>query len=560
MAGKLQGATPHLEKVATKALAGTFSDENAPRRLIQAVVHGSGERRGIEALTRGRITFDMVVFDTDRIGAFVFDSSRPPVIMGGSKILEKLNLEIGEAYPDATVFSGGGEGLLLFPAGEGAARCAEIETLFRHKSEGALSVTTAVLSVKPEDMLNHSSPKNKPAEDMCLLAGTRAVLARLRDQVRQKKERIASHVVPDSTARRCVSCRDRPGTEDCRHWRPDADMPLFLCKPCVRRWNVGKKFIGGISFQEIAAEWQKRNPTHVKDNYLGFLYSDGNAMGRFFAQLGSLAELRLVSGLVKKAFDVATQRVFALAETFQFTAEHILDLLGGGDEKIWILPATLALRVSRELPGWLTEALAQEPEWGQFLKRKGIGRTGITIGTGLVICDCKFPVQYQHKLATALQKSAKKRYYQGEENSFMDFVVVSDASPLAEDLEDARELAFARADPRFRLSLRPYSRGELESLLGKLLVKGATQSQVYALRDAAREGAAVFRNFVCYQAARLTDTYRAWLGPKGVELQRADSILGFFTDAAPGRPATGTWLGDGVELLPFLDGFRAGGD
>lgn len=298
-------------------------------------------------------------------------------------------------------------------------------------------------------------------------------------------------------------------------------------------------------------EWRECNPKQVKNNYLGFLYTDGNAMGRFFAGLASLSELRLVSGLVKKAFDVSSSKVSALAQSYKFEQNLILDVLGGGDEKIWILPASLALKVCRQLPGWLDEALAHEPEWTKYFKKKGMDRTGITTGTGLVICDCKYPVQYQYALAKALQQNAKKRYYRGEENSFVDFAVISDASPLAEDLEDARELAYASADARFRLSLRPYSHGELEELCEKLA--GVTHSQVYALRDAAREGADVFANFVCYQAARLEKSYQQWLEPLGPGWYRQENILSFFIDATPGRSVPGTWLGDGVELMPFLE-------
>src|SRR6185295_16950727 len=103
------------QEIARRALAASAgaAPEDIPEGLSRAVATGQGDRGEIAGLTRSlgsEVGFDLVRFDTDRIASFVFESSRPPVIAGASKILRDLNATIARDFTDWTLLSGGGEG------------------------------------------------------------------------------------------------------------------------------------------------------------------------------------------------------------------------------------------------------------------------------------------------------------------------------------------------------------------------------------------------------------------------------------------------------------------
>src|SRR5262249_10140094 len=150
-----------------------------------------------------------VLFDTDRIADFVFESSRPPVIAGASLLLRELNKQIGDDFGKWAVFSGGGEGLLLVPRGRGAEICDAIRERFRRQTAGSLSVTAVWLPASPEEFISQRS-ENEAAEGARLVSGTQAVLCRLRDLARRHKdEKPPLRPSVSGGAERCASCRDR---------------------------------------------------------------------------------------------------------------------------------------------------------------------------------------------------------------------------------------------------------------------------------------------------------------------------------------------------------------
>jgi len=533
----------YVVTAARNALAPCFGDGSVAEELCQAVAKGAKNRDRIKN-RQGDARLELVIFDTDRIGSYVFDSKRPAVITGGSKILKDLNEMIREKYVQQTIFSGGGEGLLLLPENKGQEACDWIKELYASITKGALSVTTAWLSAQPADFadLGLAEPGFPYAK---AVGGTKALLAKLRDRIRAKKERL-THLLPvDGTGERCASCRDRIGTRK-NEFRSDEGK---LCEPCAVRWAKGKSLIDGTSFEEVVARFQTSGSTAEKQRYLSFVYCDGNGMGEIFAGLRSLYDFRLLSQTVAQLFEYLDQQVRDRAAGYGLSEKDIISLLGGGDEKIWILPASLAIEVCRLLPEWIDRFVGTH--------RKGVSSPALTVGTGLVICEHKYPVRYMYELACQLQDSAKSCFYQKDAIpvSSIDFAVISDASPLAEDLAASRHLAFASDVPQLRLTCRPYKAKAFASLLKRIQGSGAVaRSQLYQLREAAREGPNVFLNHVCYQAARNAATYENWLGHFGVRCSDPDQMRAFFLERSSQDPKwQQTWLGDAVELAPFLE-------
>jgi hypothetical protein len=548
--------------VAHAALAESLGERAAeiPSALPDAIASGTGNQDEIRETTQRIFStdkpLDLVLFDTDRIASYVFESSRPPVITGASTLLRELNDRIAEDHRRFVIFSGGGEGMLLVSAGRGEKVCQQIESLYSSSTEGALRVTTGFLSVGPHDFIAGKN-EDEASGGVRLVSGTQAVLSRLRDQVRSRKdERGPEPKVVGGGDERCVSCRDRAaGARNIREFR-DVEGPL--CDACGRRWDVGKEKIGGISFEELV---DTPGTERAKSKYIGFLYADGNAMGALFGRLASLAQYRFLSQAVREVFAQLQRRAKQTARELVPDSEELpfVSYLGGGDEAIWIVPGFLALRIASELAAWIEEeskAIADLPT----ILRDRTGLPHLTFGAGLVLCGYTYPVRYQYALAKELQKSAKSiSYKSGKPVSAIDFEVLTESSPLSETLKSARALTDATEEPKFWRSCRPYTSEVFARMLERMArlraadIKLAT-SQLYALQDGVREGRKVFLNFLGYQIARKPagEKYQKWMKALGVNPADRSAIEGFFIQ--PLADGSGTWIGDGLQLAPFLEG------
>ncbi|MDY7095795.1 MAG: hypothetical protein SX243_22700 [Acidobacteriota bacterium] len=581
-----------VRNVVRSALAGAGE---VPELLIRAVAEGAGERSAVEAATR-RIfgenkPLELVLFDTDRIGSYVFESSRPPVLKGASVILERLNQQIAGDHEDKVIFSGGGEGLLLVPAGQGKGLCEDIEKLFRKRTAEALSVTTLCLPVDPAEFVaSESGPVSGGLKGVRLVAGTAAVLGRARDQVRRIKEQAlpARKEIPGSAVR-CESCRDREGTKPLPvKSRGDEQAPggaedgalvkgEALCSACALRWSKGRPEINGISLEELVetyalAQAKKAPPSTAngasplplegKERYVGFLYADGNAMGQLFGGLESLAQLRFLSRAVAHVFGRVEGRVRELMVEEVGREVPFLSLLGGGDETVLILPAPLAVAVAERLPAWVGEASREVEGLQGVLEERGLQE--LTVGSGLVICEHKFPVKYQFGLAKTLQKNAKTLFYgAGSQTppSALDFEVVTEGSPMGEALETARGVAYRTDDASFWRTCRPYTAERFSQLVHQvrsLAEQKMGKSQLYALQHGAAEGRLIFLNFLLYQVARNKKRYGRWLEAQNPPVLMAEpgAVQRFFLwslhRGGGAAPETGTWIPDALQLAPFL--------
>ena len=551
--------------VARAALAESLGGRAAeiPSALPDAIASGTGSQDEMRETTRRIFStgkpLDLVLFDTDRIASYVFESSRPPVITGASTLLRELNDRIAEDHRRFVIFSGGGEGMLLVSAGRGEKVCRQIETLYASRTEGALRVTTGFIPVGPHDFVAGNNEATASG-GVRLVSGTQAVLSRLRDQVRRRKDEHG--LEPKAVAgddKRCVSCRDRAaGSTMISKFRPDVPFDGPLCDPCARRWEVGRREIKGISFEELV---EASGTERAKSKYIGFLYADGNAMGALFGRLASLAQFRFLSQAVREVFERLQHRAKETARKLVPENDELpfVSYLGGGDEAIWIVPGFLALRIASQLAAWIEEeskALADLPR----ILRDRTGLPHLTFGAGLVLCGYTYPVRYQYALAKELQKSAKSiSYKSGKPISAIDFEVLTESSPLSESLKSARALTDATEEPKFWRSCRPYTSEAFARLLERMArlraadIKLAT-SQLYALQDGVREGRKVFLNFLGYQIARKPagEKYQKWMKALGVNPADRSAIEGFFIQQL--ADGSGTWITDGLQLAPFLEG------
>lgn len=540
-----------------------------PRELAAAIADGRGDREAVGAAC-GRIfgergPLDLVLFDTDRIAEYVYESSLPPVIAGASTILRELNAEIARRFQSQTIFSGGGEGLIVVERGRGAGICQEIRNLYWEKTDGALGVTTDFLEVAPQDFIADGPQEYEARDGVRLVSGTQAVLARLRDRVRRRKDEVPPPRTPvDGSLPRCISCRDRAANHPTPVPREELSGNV-LCFPCHRRWSEGKDLIAGVSFDEMIKTLQDQDHypnLGAKSSYTGFLYADGNSMGALFGSLTSLTEIGFLSQAVRHVFhrleERAREEVGTRLRKIEDQKDRLfLSYLGGGDEAIWIIPGALAVQIAQKLPEWLSEEVRKVP-----------GLPELTVGIGLVLCSHSYPVRYQYALAKELQKNAKAMFYGGAYQtktppSSIDFELLTDSSPLVDDLKEARELAYRTEEEGFLRTCRPFDQDSFDQLIQRMKRarekgKEVAVSQLQALLAGAGESRRIFLNYLRYQIARppAGKRYQEWLCSLGTPWIDAARVESFFVQDLPPDekgPRAGTWIADGVQLLPFLE-------
>jgi hypothetical protein len=341
-----------------------------------------------------------------------------------------------------------------------------------------------------------------------------------------------------------------------------------LCSPCFLRWSEGKDEIAGVSFDELIETLLQHYPgLGAKSRYTGFLYADGNSMGALFGRLASLAEIGFLSHAVSHVFDQLEERASKEVDTrlgaIKVRNQRLfLSYLGGGDEAIWIVPGALAVHLAQELPAWLSEEVRKVPGLPDLLRREKV--VDLTLGTGLVLCSHSYPVRYQYALAKDLQKKAKEMFYGGTypmPPSSIDFELLTDSSPLVDDLKDARDLAYRTEEEGFLRTCRPFDQERFTQILDRMRRardKSVATSQLHALLAGAGESRRIFLNYLRYQIARppAGKRYQEWLCSLGTPWVDTARVESFFVHELPPDehgPRAGTWIADGVQLLPFLD-------
>ena len=150
--------------------------------------------------------------------------------------------------------------------------------------------------------------------------------------------------------------------------------------------------------------------------------------------------------------------------------------------------------------------------------------------------------------------------------SGVDFELVIDAYSRGE-LKAARKAAYGTDEGGFLRTCRPYRAGDFAGLVEAARAARrhrVATSQLHGLQTGAREGEAVFLNFLRYQLARAASQkeFASWLGELGVDLHDRAAVDGFFvrelaragggTNEISGPHVRGTWISDLVELAPFV--------
>ncbi len=504
--------------------------------------------------------------DTDKIKQYVFESARLPEIRGASMLLDELNrgwpgngtpnireifaargLPIGrkddKSAPSCIIYAGGGSFLALVPHDLAEALKADIEALYP-RTTGVATITCVWQPVDADEVLGHLDD---------LMARQSLLLRR----AKQEKDPLPFFEAI-SPARRCDSCGIRPAAE------VETEPKLrWLCQPCKRKVDKSRQgktlwvqefvseLLDGRLNCDPVAYGQGINPTaldsvqEAKDleeiaqaskdkKSIGFIYADGNGVGRLVEESKTVEEYRRKSNILHAAMRQAVftalgrhlhiahdvSREVAKGRYEKVDAIHPFEIITiGGDDALLIVPGDKALDVSITLGRTFEEELSSHEEFAN-------GRA--TLSVGLVIADRRNPVYFLHSLAEALLKSAKKRDRklaqtdQSPAEGTLDFLVLKSQTMLSTDLSDLRAHFpwTITAEPQREKAIltgRPFTWTEAERLKrsAQVVAKGLPRSHIQALRRALRQGRLMGSLFYLYQWARGDEQRKSllqWVG------------------------------------------------
>jgi len=424
--------------------------------------------------------------DADRVLDYVFESPGLSEMRGASEQLKELNdvsslLASPEiALPSQSlIYTGGGSIIVLAPSSSRPALETLKEELERRypQETGAATVTCVLMEVSSE----------KVQQNFGKLVSEIGIKLRLAKA--QKQQWPNFEVLPFT--RRCDACRTRPAV---MFVHPYEDQPPEgRCRVCVEKWRKGQGDARSAWHKQLGLKQAPQDLEEIggaSQGAIGVIYADGNGVGDWIQGATTIAEFRqrskLVTNAMKRALETAL-RTWAAQLPFEV-------ILLGGDDVLLIVPASIALRVARDLCATFASDMQAY---------------GKTMSAGVAFADHHTPIYFLRRLVNKLLKETKRH----QTGSAVDFLVLK--SQGTRTIEEAWETCtFPDTGEQLIFHGGPYTPTELDKLLeciqeGK--TKGYPRSQLYGLRETFKQGRQASALAFLYQKARSKQEYKAFL-------------------------------------------------
>lgn len=514
------------------------------------------------------------------IQQYIFEGARLREWRGASALLDraervKIPEEIDRRYGEAVVTLRQGGGVVLLGVEDGGPApgkvASVVEETYRTHAPGARVYSAHV----PLD-----------ASDVS------ASLAALTFEATEARNR-APQVDPDvpllgAMVRPCGSCGARPAETDSEI----ADEGTLLCSVCASKAAHGRRVRGGQQDGSVLARFAAHleaadSPSaltpddldggvpedlsaiaSVGNGSIALVQADGNSLGKTIQQVRTRSQYEALSaGIAREVqgavFDTLAQHGPCPDGSPSGTLPWEIIFLGG-DDVLLAVADDIALQVARGLTRRVedrTESLFGDAPLDE------LGRSQLTMGTGVVVADAHVPMAVLRKLAHSLEREAKDRTYSlletdGREVSTLDFhrVMGSGSASLSHIRDHVMRPRHTARGYEASLTQRPFTMQELERVLEVARhwnEEDLPGSKLQALRDRLFASPAQAMRQWTHVVARAPDGHReAWQALEGLLRSTADTGADVrtpfiehsstSTDEAPERVAT-------TPLLDVLD-------
>ncbi|HFD38235.1 MAG TPA: hypothetical protein ENJ31_00070, partial [Anaerolineae bacterium] len=441
----------------------------------------------------------LVLFDADHIKEYVFATGRLKEIRGGSLTVERLTRRGTiekhiQGTPGARlIYASGAAGKVRFAAEE-EARAFQVWLEENYRRE---TVTGSLTSVRVPYVETFQETAKQGEKGLRRAKDARLGLAVYAPDGHGRwtldGRRSAYQPASGPFSRYCQSCGGQPATTPYARGRRSE----WLCAACAQKRRTvdrlrrkmrgdgderlaleddeyfGRPFLAFLQQEqpERWAAWRQAafpqdlgalGHTSQPDNYLGFVYADGDRIGELLKGMKSEEDYQLVSTFLDEATREAAYAALGRhfrpvggvsdADLAPFEVAMI-----GGDDLILLVAAHRALEVavtfSREFSRRFAALSAAEGRDWQA-----------AASVGVVLAHASQPILYLEQRAGELLKLAKKG--RGDEAA-VDYLVV--ASPTLNPVRRIRRQVYEHQDLHEKLyrTRRPYTLSELEWLLNQ---------------------------------------------------------------------------------------------
>jgi hypothetical protein len=523
--GEYEKAAQTINRALTRTVGNKLADLLMNGQHLEEIKQNQGQEKSLAFLS----------YDVDRIKEIVFSSTKPLEVNGASEIINDLSdecptdnrgsppycsiyriLQDYDLSSDHVLFSGGGSGIILLPTilAEPVAR--EIQERFSKESvSGTCSVIYHCLS--PHELVSGLDSLEKRATIMTGVDyleygnGTntfRSLLRLLADKMRQEKEtkmRIPATYLP-GFIKRCKSCGTRPASE---YDQIGDSEDAYLCNSCYQHRQRGReerhrpKLAVAKTIEEITGG-------EGRGNYVAAVYADANGMGNMLLKLKKMEELYLFSRIVTRVVDNVRDKLVVKHDLERRYQAPVV----GGDDVLLIVPATNAVEVAIDLHDLFRVEIKSESAI-LFTDNRELANLieEITLSIGFVIVPQHFNIRFLIEYAEVMLNEAKKGY-RLKKKECVDFLVLTDGSPLSTTPSEVRERFYVNKNKgTIALTRRPLSVEELKELAAdiKNLKKNVSRAQLKNMQNLLyHEPPAVARLNLQYQWVRIANKW-GWL-------------------------------------------------
>ena len=373
---------------------------------------------------------------------------------------------------------------------------------------------------------------------------------------RKTQRDLPTHVEIGPYQVRCESCERRPAV---------VNAPKVLCEACTRKYVTGratkKQLKPGVlnhytnainkwlpankdqNGEYLLTDWISLYNKYVKlfsdvsqnyaqepdgpndlgdiakasetENYIAFIYADGNNMGGYLENIKTPAQYRQFSERVFVTMQTAAFKALAKLEPVWIKDDNdryvfpfeIISI--GGDDLLIIVPGSKVFEVVhaigenfdsefnsyaklKEKDNLHKSQRYMSSDWVDVQQMQPV----FSMSLGFVIAEAHTPVAFLEHLAGSLLKSAKTRAKTliknagGYRSGTVDFLVLKSISMITSNLSDFRK-KFYKTDTKNSLTMRPFTLHELSGFIKtiKAFKKGKfPQSQLYQLRESLKLG------------------------------------------------------------------------
>lgn len=384
----------------------------------------------------------------------------------------------------------------------------------------------------------------------------------------QQRSAIAQTTLPgepwfsDTLARkRIVGQRVKREGSQGQRWYNDKNNPVFRWQfgSLKQRWNSGKleswvfKFSKFLKDEKLESNYYgNRDPKAVKEairmeeignasrerfanssnDFVAFIYADGNNMGGYIQKIKSPEEYAEFSEDVFKATEQSVYRALAkhlrphqlkdLKESDSKHREgtwiHPFEIIAiGGDDVMLIVPANQALAIAQTIGEEFEKILLPDNKTTYQISDDDILSKSVTchryqdpqnkpkrsecqlsMSTGVLITSYSTPIYYAEKLTNQLLKSAKKKaktlkeefcYHSGT----IDLLTLKSVTMISSNIQEFRENGLTKEQGKQTLKLygAPYTLYEIGGLIETIAALKESEfprSQLYQIRSFLEQG------------------------------------------------------------------------